>query len=101
MIKLATMTSVCPDWTLEETIAAMKRYGYTGLEARVEWGHKSGIEADLTSAQRRDIRQRLEGEGLSCCCIATGVRLATPDADERAADIETKAVSCAHPPSHR
>jgi len=88
MIKLATMTSVCPDWTLEETIAAMKRYGYTGLEARVEWGHKSGIEADLTSAQRRDIRQRLEDEGLSCCCIATGARLATPDADERAADIE-------------
>ena len=43
MIKLATMTSVCPDWTLEETIAAMKRHGYTGLEARVEWGHKSGI----------------------------------------------------------
>jgi len=25
MIKLATMSSVCPDWTIDETIAAMKK----------------------------------------------------------------------------
>ena len=37
-IKIATMTSVCPDYSLDEIIEAMKRYGYTGLEARVEWG---------------------------------------------------------------
>jgi CBS domain-containing protein len=37
-IKIATMTSVCPDYTLDEVIEAMKRYGYSGLEARVEWG---------------------------------------------------------------
>jgi hypothetical protein len=43
-VKIATMTSVCPDWTLDEIIAGMLRHGYTGLEARVEWQHASGIE---------------------------------------------------------
>lgn len=37
-VKIATMTSVCPDYTLDEIIQGMKLYGYKGLEARVEWG---------------------------------------------------------------
>jgi hypothetical protein len=39
MIELATMSSVCPDWELDEVIAGMKRHGYQGLEPRVEWDH--------------------------------------------------------------
>jgi len=88
MTKLATMTSVCPDWTLDEVVAGMQRHGYTGLEPRVEWGHASGIEKELSPSARADARRRLEGEGLSVCCIASGVRMATPDAAERAAHVE-------------
>ncbi len=87
MIKLATMSSVCPDWSLDEVIAGMRRHGYQGLEPRVEWGHACGIEADLTTEQRAAVKQRLADEGLEICCIATGVRMATPDADERAKHI--------------
>lgn len=87
MIKLATMSSVCPDWSLDEIIAAMKRYGYQGLEPRVEWGHACAIEADLSAAQRQAVKQRMADEGLDICCIATGVRMAAPDAEERAAHI--------------
>ena len=36
MIGLATMSSVCPDWTLDEIIAAMKRHGYQGQEPVVQ-----------------------------------------------------------------
>ena len=32
MIRLATMSSVCPDWNLEEIIAGMTRHGCEGLE---------------------------------------------------------------------
>jgi hypothetical protein len=39
MIRLAGMTSIFPDWTLAEGIAALKRHGYDALEARVEWRH--------------------------------------------------------------
>ena len=34
MIKLATMSSVCPDWTLDEVVAGMKRHSYQGFEPR-------------------------------------------------------------------
>jgi sugar phosphate isomerase/epimerase len=88
MTSLATMTSVCPDWTLEEVVAGMQRHGYKGLEPRVEWGHASAIEKDLTAAARAEVRSRFQDAGLSICCLATGVRMATPETAERARHIE-------------
>jgi sugar phosphate isomerase/epimerase len=88
MIKLATMSSVCPDWTLDEIIPAMQRHGYTGLEPRVEWQHACGIEADLSDAGRQVVKKRMQDAGLEVCCIATGARLAAPDAAERAKHVE-------------
>lgn len=84
MIGLATMTSVCPDWTLDQIIAAMKRHGYQGLEPRVEWKHACGIEAEMSAQARQEVRRRMEGEGLSICCLATSARLAASDPTERA-----------------
>ena len=88
MIRLATMSSVCPDWSLEEITEGMKRHGYQGLEPRVEWGHACGIEASLTADERRQVRDRMESESLAICCVATGVRMALPDTRERAAQVE-------------
>lgn len=88
MIELATMSSVCPDWTLDETLAGMKRHGYKGLEPRVEWNHRCGIEADLSPEGRREARDKVTGEGLEICCIATSVRMAAPEAEERAGHVE-------------
>jgi sugar phosphate isomerase/epimerase len=88
MIKLATMSSACPDWTLDEVVAGMKRHGYEGFEPRVEWGHASGIEVGLTADERKAVRERMEGEGLEVCCIATGARMAEPDPAERAKHLE-------------
>ena len=88
MIKLATMSSVCPDWTLDEVVAGMKRHSYQGFEPRVEGGHASGIEIERSTDERKDIRARMEDEGLEICCIATGVRMAASDPDERAGYVE-------------
>jgi len=88
MIKLATMSSVCPDWNLEETIAGMKRHGYQGLEPRVEWSHASGIEAELSAEGRAEVRKQMEGEGLEICCIATSVRMAAPEPENQAKHVE-------------
>lgn len=88
MTDLATMTSVCPDWSLDEVVAGMKRHGYKGLEPRVEWGHASGIEAELSKDGRAEVRRRFTDEGLTICCVATSVRMAAPDAAERAGHIE-------------
>lgn len=87
MTHLATMTSVCPDWTLDQVMAGMKRHGYRALEPRVEWGHASRIEASLSAADRAAVRRRLAGEGLEVCCLATGVKMAAADAQERAGHV--------------
>lgn len=88
MIELATMSSVCPDWSLDEVLAGMKRHGYKGLEPRVEWGHQCGIEAELSAAGRREVKDKVAGEGLEICCIATSARMAAADEAERAGHVE-------------
>ncbi|NLT42085.1 MAG: sugar phosphate isomerase/epimerase [Anaerolineae bacterium] len=84
MIRLAGMTSIFPDLTLEEGLAALSRHGYQGLEARVEWKHRSGIEASLTAAQRAEVRRKVEDAGLTVCAVATSVRAAEGDPEARA-----------------
>jgi sugar phosphate isomerase/epimerase len=88
MTDLATMSSVCPDWTLQEVVDGMKRHGYKGFEPRVEWHHASGIEADLSAEARAETKRVFADEGLKICCVATSVRMAAPDADERAGYVE-------------
>lgn len=88
MIQLATMSSVCPDWSLTEILAGMKRHGYQGLEPRVEWDHACGIEATMSADQRREVRDQVAGEGLEICCLATSVRMAAPEPEARAGHVE-------------
>ena len=88
MIRLAAMSSVCPDWNLDQVVEGMHRHGYQGFEPRVEWGHACGIEATLGARERQRIRSRMEAEGLEICCIASGARMAASDPAERAGQIE-------------
>ena len=88
MIRLAAMSSVCPDWNLDQVVEGMQRHGYQGFEQRVEWGHASGIEATLTARERERVRSRMEAEGLEICCIASGARMAAADPSERAGQVE-------------
>ena len=39
-MKYAFMTFSCPDWTLDEVLAAAQRYGYDGVELRI-WRRRS------------------------------------------------------------
>ena len=90
-VKLATMTSVCPDWDLPAIVEGMLRHGYAGLEPRVGWGHRAGLETDLPAAARAEARRRLEDAGLAVCCVASGARFAaTAPAERRACREETR-----------
>lgn len=82
MIKLATMTSVCPDWSVDQIIDGMKRHGYAGLEPRIGWNHASGLELTMAPKVRDAVRTKLEGAGLKFCCVATGARFAAEDPGE-------------------
>ena len=77
------MTSVFPDWDLATIARQMVRHGYTGLEPRVGWGHRAGIETDMSAAARAEARQRLGDAGLEVCCVASGARFAATAPQER------------------
>ena len=46
MTGLAFMSSTCPEWTFEQMVDAAVKYGYEGVDLRVEWGHHHGLELD-------------------------------------------------------
>jgi sugar phosphate isomerase/epimerase len=72
------MTSVCPAQTLPELIDTAKRYGYEGIEFRVEWDHKHGIELG-SRADLAPVRRMLADQGIAASCIATSCRFNSPD----------------------
>jgi sugar phosphate isomerase/epimerase len=84
VIRLAAMSSVFPEWTLDQAVAGLKRHGYQGLEPRAEWGHALGLELAMGPSARRQACRRFADEGLRICCLATGVRVAEPDGGRRA-----------------
>ncbi len=79
------MTSVCPSQTLPELIDTAERFGYEGIEFRVEWGHKHGIELALHGGPESRVelpaaRRMLADRGIAATCIATSCRFNSPDA---------------------
>lgn len=67
----AFMTFSCPQLTLDEAIEAAKRFGYTGIEPRIESGHRHGLEFDTPAKSRAEARRKAEDAGIALCCVAT------------------------------
>jgi sugar phosphate isomerase/epimerase len=80
-MKPGFMSSVCPTQTLLELVHTAERFGYQGLEFRLDWGQNHGVELEATSEQRSEARRILEDHGIAVSCIATGVKFASPDPD--------------------
>lgn len=78
-MKPGFMSSVLPKRTLGELIGSAQRYGYEGIEFRLEWDHKHGIELDATDAQLWAARRMLADAGVAASCIATSVRFNSLD----------------------
>jgi fatty-acyl-CoA synthase len=73
------MSSVCPKQTLPELIETAGKYGYEGIEFRVDWDHGHGIELSATEDQLAASQGMLEDSGIEATCIATGVKLNSVD----------------------
>jgi len=73
-MKPGFMSSVCPKQTLSELIETAKKYGYQGIEFRVEWDHQHGIELNATDEELQQAKQLLTDNGIVASCIATGVQ---------------------------
>ncbi len=75
------MTFSTPHLTLAETLAVAKRYGYDGIEPRLDAKHAHGIEVSTTAAERKAIRAQVAESGLALACLATSITFADPAAE--------------------
>jgi sugar phosphate isomerase/epimerase len=84
-MRLAFSTLACPNWSMEQVIAAARQYGYEGLELRLIDGEV--ITPALDQATRDQVKRQCREAGLPIICLDTSVRVAQPDAGARQAQI--------------
>ncbi len=106
-MKISFMTFACPEWSLDEVIAAAGRHGYHGIEFRCDGKHAHGVEVFTGESERRAIRKKLEKADVEICCLATSLQFArevvhdeAPARIKLAADLGCPAlrVFCGPPP---
>ena len=78
-MKYAFMTFSCPELELKEVLDVAKRTGYEGIEPRITAKHRHGIEVDIDTHARKDIRRMAEESGIALACIATSCVFADPE----------------------
>ena len=74
-MKISFTSFTCPDWDIEQIITTAVKHGYHGIEFRIDAGHQHGVETTSSSAQRMEIRDRLQSSGIEPCCLATGIQI--------------------------
>lgn len=85
-MKFSFMTFSCPELTLAEVLETAQRYGYEGIEPRIDAKHRHGIEPETTAQDRKEIRKQVTASGIALACIASSARFADPEtAEERVA----------------
>ena len=72
------MSFSCPDKTLSEAFELARKFGYNGFEPRVESNHAHGIELNLSSSARAEVKTLSEDTGIELCCLALGLSFVDP-----------------------
>jgi sugar phosphate isomerase/epimerase len=75
-MKLSFMTFACPTWTVPEIIDGARRFGYHGVELRVDGGHAHGVEVATDANNRREAVARFHEAGVDLPCLATSLQMA-------------------------
>ena len=79
-MKYSFMSFSTPTLSLVEMIEVADRFGYDGIEPRLDCGHAHGIEVDLAVEQRLEIRDQVQASGIELACLATSLSFADPAA---------------------
>ncbi len=79
-MKYAFVSFSGPQLTLGGLLDAARRYGYDGVDLRLDLQHRHGVELSASAAQRNTIRRQAVESGVALSCLATSCRLSGPDA---------------------
>ena len=77
-IKTSFMSFSTPESTLEQMLEIAGRFGYEGIEPRLDSGHAHGIEVSAGAAELRRLRKRVETSPVALACLATSLKFADP-----------------------
>lgn len=94
-MKYAFMSFSCPQLSFEGLLDTARRFGYDGIEPRIESGHAHGVELDAAPALRSDIKRMAEESGVAICCIATSRKYADPATAQQEVDKTLRCIDLA------
>lgn len=77
-MKYSFMSFSTPALDLAGMLDLARKYGYDGIEPRLDSKHAHGIEVGTTAAQREAIRSQIEASGVALACLATSITYADP-----------------------
>ena len=60
-------------------LAIAKRFGYDGIEPRLDSKHAHGIEVATSPARRQQIKDRINASGIKLACLAASLSYADPE----------------------
>lgn len=95
-MKYSFMSFSCPNLEIKAMLETAKRFGYAGVEPRLDLKHRHGIELDCSPAERTEIRKLAETYEISICCLATGLKFAVPDGIAATLEQARKSIDLAH-----
>ena len=87
-MKYSFMTLATPDWEIDGIVAAAKKYGYDGVEIRVDVGHKHGIDARTPPRQRKEIKRIFEDSHIALSCITPSLKFSSSDRSVREENLQ-------------
>ena len=94
-MKYSFMSFSSEELDLDQTILLAKKYGYGGIEPRVDCKHKHGIEFDSTKKFRGQCKKKSEDSGIKICCIATSCMFSDPAKHKKMVEDANKAIDLA------
>ena len=77
-MKYSFMSFSTPTLSLADMIEVARRYGYDGIEPRLDSGHAHGIEVDLARDRRFEIKDQVRESGIEIACLATSLSYTDP-----------------------
>jgi len=93
-MKYSFMSFSCPKLTLGELLATAKRFGYDGVEPRIDSKHQHGVETTASAAQRKEMKKQA-ADGVAFSCIATSCVFANPEITKQNVDYTLKCIDLA------
>jgi sugar phosphate isomerase/epimerase len=89
------MSFSCPQASFDQLLQIAQRYGYDGIEPRIDAGHAHGIETHTPGSARREIQQKALDATVAICCVATSCHFANPQDTEQQLELARRCIDLA------